>query len=94
MSLQQVVELPKELTDNEFKYLNLLSSVIEYSSPRSSTQVRRSSRGLSINIDPSDKDYRQDVIDNLLSFHRTMGLKIKFSSSLAISNLIQFDLEI
>lgn len=94
MQLKQVVELPKELTDNEFQYLNLLSSIVEYSSPESEAQVRRNSRGLAININPKHKGSRQELIDTLLVFHRIMGIRIRFSSSLAISNLVQFDLDI
>ncbi len=78
------------LEDNSVKYLAQLSLVIEHSDPRCDIVAHQGTDGLSIIITPSDPLHKQQVIENILFFHKRIHIKTEFSKSGMIQKTIIF----
>ena len=87
------IELPKEVEDNSYIYLYNVLTVLEYSDPGGSLTMKNSAEGYRFTIEPSQEDFKQDIIQNLLFLHRRFKLPIKYSKSLGISRLISFTVD-
>lgn len=84
------INLPKTMTDNQTRYINLVCAVIDYSSPNSTVNIQTTPEGFNISVESATPEFRQNLIDDLLGMHRGIKLKITFSSSLKISRLVSF----
>ena len=80
------------LTDNDNQYSDFLQVAIEHSDPNASINLFKSSEKITIHITPSIDDFKNDIINNILSVHRILHLTPIFSSSLRISKKISFNL--
>lgn len=86
-------DLPKLLKDNEEIYIQSVRCSVEHADPNSTMDIRNTETGLIFHIKPSTDLFKQHVVENLLSIHRTLNMKIIFSKSLAISQTISFTVE-
>lgn len=89
-----MIELPKVIDDNSLQYIRWIGVICEYACPDSDISIRRNSSGFIVNIMPSEPEFRQDLIRNLLFIHRHLGQKIKFSSSLERQKSVSFTIEL
>lgn len=83
------------MTDNEQRYLNLIEAVSEYSCPNSDLNLRKGSNdNFIVTIKPSEQNFRQDIIHNILAIHRLLKIPIIFSSSLKVSNSVAYNVKL
>jgi len=78
------------LTDNSYLYLEFIKCVCVYSDPGADLEINKKEDFIGITIKPSDPIFKQDIIRNVLGLHHLLGIKIVFSSSLAIQKNIFF----
>lgn len=88
------VHIPKEVPDNDLQYFDLIFATVDYSSPKSRITVNNSDGLYKIVVQPSTEGFKQSIIDNLLSLHRNLKIKIRFSKSLKISKNIYFEVNL
>lgn len=88
--MKSIIQLPHIMSDNESRYLSLVLATVEYSNPGSNVRIHHHEGTYSISIQPQEKAFRQSLIDSLLGMHRALKLKIVYSSSLGMSNLVSF----
>jgi hypothetical protein len=79
-----------KLTDNELTLFNMLFSILYYSDPEYRIKLVKKDNEIIGHIFPSVPDKKQALVDNLLHINRTKKLRIRYSSSLAISKTISF----
>lgn len=84
------LELPKEVSDNSYRYIEQVITVLEYSDPMAAIQMKKVTEGLRFTIEPSQESFRLDIIDNLLFLHRQFKIPITYSKSLERSRFISF----
>ena len=82
------------LTDNELQLFNFLFGLLYYSDPDYTIRICKKEDEIIAHIQSSKQEYRQDIINNLLFINKHLGVKVKFSSSLAISKLISFTINL
>ena len=88
-----MIEIPVTASENIKNYISYLLCVSEYSDPDSKVSIRKKSNGIIVHIEPNNLEYRQDIINNVLWFNQYLKIPIKYSSSLKISKLISFEIE-
>lgn len=89
-----MIQLPSVLPENFKQFLLQLDGVVNYSDPDSEIDIRKSSTGYAITIIPKEPEFRQDIINNVLYYHRLLKIPLKFSSSLQRQRNVSFLLEI
>jgi len=78
------------LTDNELEIFNLMFSILYYSDPTYKATIYKKDDEIIGHITPSRSENKQVIIDNLLFFNRVIKLRVRYSSSLAISKKVSF----
>ena len=78
------------LTDNELELFNLMFSILYYSDPGYKIKIYKKENEIIGHITPSNSKYKQIIIDNLMHFNRSKMLRIRYSSSLALSKMVSF----
>lgn len=78
------------LTDNELEVFNLMFGILYYSDPEYKAIIYKKDDEIIGHITPSRSENKQPIIDNLLHFNRVIKLRVKYSSSLAISKTVSF----
>jgi hypothetical protein len=78
------------LTDNELEIFNLMFSILYYSDPNYKIKLCKKEDEIIGHVTPSKSENKQSIIDNLLFFNRVIKLRVRYSSSLAISKTISF----
>jgi hypothetical protein len=78
------------LTDNELEIFNLMFSILYYSDPGYRIKLYKKEDEIIGHVTPSKQETKPAIIDNLLFFNRVIKLRIRYSSSLAISKTISF----
>lgn len=81
------------LTDNSSLFIDWMKVCVEYSAPDSKIDIKDSLLGMRFTITPSQPEFKQDMVDNILSISRYLGQKIIFSSSLALQKNVSFLIE-
>lgn len=80
--------------DNDYEYLNCIRAYIASGDGSAAISFFRKPDSLIIHIVPSDPEFKQDVINNILAIHRLLGLKAIFSKSLSISKTVSYTVEL
>ena len=78
------------LTDNELEIFNLMFSILYYSDPGYKIKIYKKDDEIIGHITPSQDSFKKDIISNLMHFNRSLKLRVRYSSSLAISKTISF----
>lgn len=78
------------LTDNELEIFNLMFSILYYSDPEYKIKLYKKQDEIIGHVTPSKQTNKQAIIDNLMFFNRAIKLRVRYSSSLAISKTISF----
>jgi len=81
---------PSRLTDNELHLLQEIVTIVEYTDPGFIISICKNPENIIAHITPSSQDFRQGIIDNLLYVNKVLKVRIHFSSSLGISRIISF----
>lgn len=84
----------KEITDNEYHYYIFLYTVVMYSDPNCSLYINKTKDKISTIIRPSNPNFRQDIIDNILLMHRHLMIKVNFSKSTNIQKNVYYHIDI
>lgn len=82
------------ILDNDNEYIDFIGSAIKLADPLSFVRFHKSPQKLHVSITPSTKDNKQHLIETVLEAHRRLHLKIHYSSSLKISKIISFYLDV
>jgi hypothetical protein len=82
------------LNDNDLRFLHSVDTALKYSDPEVKVECRRSLNTLIVTVIPSQEEFKQDIIDNLVGLHRMMGMKITFTKSLGLSKQITFQINL
>lgn len=82
------------LLDNDNEYINFISGAIMLADPLASVRFHKSIEKLQVHISPSTSENKSHLIETVLDAHKRMKLRIRYSSSLKISKIISFYLEI
>lgn len=84
---------PTVITDNDILLINTITTILEYSDPSAEIFVAKETDKLVGHITVSNMEFRDRIISNLLWINRVLKIKIKYSSSLAISSKVSFIIE-
>lgn len=80
--------------DNDNEYIDFIGSAIKLADPMASVSFHKSKEKLNVAITPSIEDYKQHLIDTVLEAHKRLKIKIHYGSSLKISKIISFYLDV
>lgn len=80
--------------DNGFELIDFIKACIQYSDPECQVKIRKYDSRIMVHITPSVPTFRQSIIDNLVYLNKLLKIKIIFSSSLKISKLVSFTLNL
>lgn len=78
------------LPDNDSFYLDFVSDALKHSDPQAELLLNKFDNEIKVSITPSDPEFRQHIIDNLLAAHRLFQIKIIFSKSLAKEKRVNY----
>ncbi len=81
---------PSILKDNDAVYINFISDVMKHADPEADILLDKYEKEIKVNITPSNGDFKQHLITDLLEAHRLFQMKIIFSKSLSISKKISY----
>lgn len=84
--------VPTLIEDNGFELLDFIKACIQYSDPECQLQLLKMDNKIIVHIIPSNSIFRKDIIQNLLYINKVFKTQIKFSSSLAISKKVSFEM--
>lgn len=82
------------LLDNDNEYIDFIGSAIKLADPLSLVRFHKTKEKLHVAITPSTEDNKEHLITTVLDAHRLLKIKIHYSSSLKISKIISFYLEV
>lgn len=86
---------PSVLADNEIDLLLFIMMILKYSDCCFDILIDKNDERTICHISPSNPDFKQDIIDNLLYVNKITKKKvIVFSKSLAISKKISFSIQL
>lgn len=90
----QVKGLGKVVTDNDLFYLDIISIIVYYSDPEASLEINRIDDHINTSVYPSTKDFRQEIINNILTLHKLLNIKVDFSKSTKIQKNIYYKIDL
>ena len=82
------------LLDNDNQYIDFISGAIMLADPLANVKIIKSSDKLYVHIYPSSLDNKTHLIESVFEANRRMKIKIHYSSSLKISKIISYYLDI
>jgi len=82
------------LLDNDNEYIDFIGSAIKLADPLSLVRFHKSQEKLHVAITPSTDENKEHLIHTVLEAHRRLHIKIHYSSSLKISKIISFYLDV
>lgn len=82
------------LLDNDHEYINFITGAIMLADPLANVKVIKSLDKLYVHIHPSSLDNKTHLIESVLEANRRLKIKIHYSSSLKISKIISYYLDI
>ena len=85
--------LNKLTPDNDSEYIEYISCAIKHSDPKASVFIYKHNNKMTVTITPSDKDFKEGIIFNILEANYRLGLVVKFSSSLKIQKKISYSID-
>lgn len=85
---------PSILLDNDANYISLLTdAILAHADPESEVKLYKTDNTMKVVIKPSQKDFKQSIITDLVAAHKLVKMKVVFSSSLAIQEHICYTIE-
>lgn len=78
------------LLENEELYFAKLRGVIESTDELSSMQITKSGNHYIFRLIPSLPKYTNNIIEVLIQFHNTLGIRLDFSKSIKTTGTINF----
>lgn len=81
------------LKDNDKFYVEFVMDALKHSDPQAEVILHKFEKEIKVRIKPSQPEFKQDIITNLLAAHRLFHIKIIFSKSLAIAESISYLVE-
>lgn len=69
------------LTDNSYLYLIFLNAAVQHADPDANIRIEKTEDKLQITIFPGVQEFRQHILENVLSFHKLFSLKTDFAKS-------------
>lgn len=83
-------DLPSHIPDNDANLIDFLKCAINHGDPRCKTMISRNATGLLVAIEPSDPEFKKNIIKNVLDSFYKFGIKPEFSKSTEIQKKIIF----
>lgn len=90
----QVTQAEGIREDSSYAYFDMVRGYIASGDGSASFSFHKTPEHLIVHIRPSSSDFKQDIINNLLSVHRLLGMKAIFSKSLALSKTISYTIDL
>lgn len=84
---------PGILKDNDKFYIGFVTDAMKHSDPDAEVLINKFDTDIKVSITPSEPEFRQHIIQNLLDAHRLFKIKIIFSKSLAKEKRVNFLVE-
>lgn len=81
------------LPDNDKFYLDFVVDALKHADPDATILMNKFGKEIKVSINPSEEDFRQSIITNLLGAHRLFRIKIIFSKSLAKEKRVNYSVE-
>lgn len=78
------------LPDNDSKYIEFVTDALRHSDPEAEILLNKFEGDIKVSVTPSEPDFRQHIIDNLLAAHRLFKIKIIFSKSLGKEKRVNY----
>lgn len=82
---------PQVPEDNTSHYIIGLTSVVQHADPDAKIVINHTPTYLSVVITPNP-DFRQDIITNVLQYHKNLQIKPIFSKSTKIQKTIAYQI--
>lgn len=79
------------LEDNDEHYIQFIISALKHSDPEAELSLYKEIEGIKVIIKPSEADFKQHIINDILWAHRLLALKVIFSKSLALQKIVSYD---
>lgn len=86
------VGFPAILEDNELAYYSMLQAIIESIDVTANLRITRKPQGVSFILAPSMPGHTQLLLQEILAYHRSMGIKLNLSKSIRTTTTIQFEI--
>lgn len=80
------------ITDNTQRYLEFVESCIQHADPEADIKIYKKEDKIDAYVTPSNPEFKDALIYNLLHGHRHFNLTIVFSKSLKIQKNISYSL--
>lgn len=84
---------PSILTDNEENYFMHIEALIESVDELASVIFRRGVNSYSVRIAPSLPKYSQMILQELLTFHNLLKLRVELSKSIRNTSTIEYSIQ-
>lgn len=81
------------MRDNDQFYIEFVMDAMKHSDPDAEVWLAKTEKDIKVRVTPSNKEFKQSIITNLLDAHRLFHIKIIFSSSLALADTISYLVE-
>lgn len=81
------------LRDNDKFYIDFVIDALKHSDPEAEITLIKTEKDIKVRVKPSEKEFKQAIINNLLDAHRLFHIKIIFSKSLAAAENISYLVE-
>ena len=69
------------LEDNSLLYLMYLNAAVKHADPDANIRIEKIQDRLQITVFPDVPEFRQHILENILSFHKLFNLKTDFAKS-------------
>lgn len=69
------------ITDNSYLYLVYLNVAVQHADPDANIRIEKLDDHLQVIVYPAVPEFRQAILENILSIHKIFGLKTDFAKS-------------
>lgn len=84
------INIPKLMLDNDAAYINYIEYVIDAIDEDAKLTIIKKLNSLGFQVIPSDEKLKPFIIKAIRKTHYKLGLKIDFSKSVNVKNIISF----
>ena len=85
---------PSIIKDNEEVYFKLLEGVISSLDELCSLEINRTGHSYTFRLATSTPQYSQPLLQELINFHKAIGIKLDFSKSIKANSTIFFQINL
>lgn len=82
------------IDDNSIMYLIFLNAVVRHADPDANIRIEKHKETLQVTVFPAVPEFRQALLENILSMHKLLHLRTNFAKSTKMMKSLSYEIDL